>query len=272
MFGNKLILFLKGMCVGGTMLVPGVSGGSMAMILGVYDKLISSVNSLKKDFARNTLFLGIFALGGMIGILLFAKPLLTLIERHPMPTLYFFIGAVAGGVPMIYKKAELSRFTWSGVVYPLLGLILIFLLGMLPANLFSAQGAGLAHTLFLFVTGIIVAVALVLPGISVSYMLLLLGMYDQTMRAITELYLPYLLPLGFGLIAGILLTTSILEKAMTQYPKPTYLIILGFIVGSVVKIFPGFPSISEFLICGFMLVAGFMCIYTLSKQEDQPSK
>lgn len=268
MFENKLVLFLKGLWVGGTMLVPGVSGGSMAMILGIYDKLISAVSSFKKDVARNSLFLGIFALGGAIGMLLFAKPLLTLIERHPMPTLYFFIGAVAGGLPMIYKKAKLSHFTWTGLLYPLLGLVLIFLLGMLPANLLSTQGTGLAHTLLLFGTGIIVAIALVLPGISVSYMLLLLGMYDQTMRAITELYLPYLLPIGIGLIVGILLTTSILEKAMTQYPKATYLIILGFIVGSVVKIFPGFPSIGEFLICAFMLVAGFMCIYTLSKQEE----
>mgnify|MGYP005776197081 FL=1 len=87
---NKLESFLKGMIIGGTMLVPGVSGGSMAMILGIYSRLVSSVSSFTKDKKGNFLFLVIFSLGGGTGMLLFARPLLSLIERYPMPMLYFF--------------------------------------------------------------------------------------------------------------------------------------------------------------------------------------
>ena len=82
---------LKGLCVGGTMLVPGVSGGSMAIILGVYDRLVTSVSSFMKHKRKSAIFLGIFALGALIGMFLFAKPLLSIIEKFTLPAMYFFI-------------------------------------------------------------------------------------------------------------------------------------------------------------------------------------
>lgn len=96
---KHLIIALKGLFVGGTMLVPGVSGGSMAMILGIYHELIASISSFLKHKKESLLFLGVFVIGALVGMALFARPLEALIERFPMPTLYFFIGAVVGGVP-----------------------------------------------------------------------------------------------------------------------------------------------------------------------------
>lgn len=117
---NWLKIFLKGLCVGGTMLVPGVSGGSMAMILGIYDKLITSVSSFFACKKRNALFLLLFALGGGAGMLLFANPLLYLLERYPLVLRWFFIGAVAGSTPMMLKKHRYTAspggspcFSWS---------------------------------------------------------------------------------------------------------------------------------------------------------------
>ena len=92
---NWLKIFLKGLCVGGTMLVPGVSGGSMAMILGIYDKLITSVSSFFACKKRNALFLLLFALGGGAGMLLFANPLLYLLERSPVVLRWFFSSSSA---------------------------------------------------------------------------------------------------------------------------------------------------------------------------------
>ena len=97
---KHLIIALKGLFVGGTMLVPGVSGGSMAMILGIYHELIASISSFLKHKKESLLFLGVFVVGALVGMALFARPLEALIERFPMPTLYFFIGAVVGGVPL----------------------------------------------------------------------------------------------------------------------------------------------------------------------------
>ena len=101
------------------------------------------------------------------------------------------------------------------------------------------------------------AIALILPGISVSYLLLLLGIYDRTLNAISSLDIGYLIPLGAGLILGVIATTKVLEYAMKKYPQPTYLIILGFVVGSVAEVYPGLPNGIEWVICIVTLLAGF---------------
>ena len=266
---NKLESFLKGMIIGGTMLVPGVSGGSMAMILGIYSRLVSSVSSFTKDKKGNFLFLVIFSLGGGTGMLLFARPLLSLIERYPMPMLYFFLGAVAGGVPLIFREAKIKFFSWRIFLYAGLGLILVMAFSLLPeGGLQSEMNAGILSFCLLLLAGFLAATALVLPGISVSYVLLLLGLYDETMRAISQLYLPFLVPLGLGLILGIVLTTRILERAMERHPQFTYLLILGFVLGSMCQVFPGIPASGmEFFICLLMLAAGFCVIRLLSLAE-----
>lgn len=267
---NNWFILLKGMIVGGTMLVPGVSGGSMAMILGVYDKLVSSVSSFRKHKKESFLFLLLFSLGGGIGMLLFANPLLSLLERYPMPMLYFFLGAVAGGVPLIFQQAEIKKFSWKIPLYINVGLLVVILFSFLPTGMFQSNTEAGGMTLLLLVlAGFVAAVALVLPGISVSYLLLMMGLYDETMRAISQLYLPFLLPLGIGLLLGIVLTTKGLERAMTKHPQPTYLIILGFVIGSMAQVFPGIPSGLELLVSLLMLAAGFGVIMLLSGKEGQ---
>lgn len=266
---SAIVTFLKGLFVGGTMLVPGVSGGSMAMILGVYDRLVTSVSSFLKHKRESFLFLLTFALGGGVGALLFANPLSKLIELFRMPMLYFFIGAVGGSVPMIYKETKVKRFTWRVPVYVLIGVLIVSALSLLPSDAIanSQMQAGVVSFLWLMVAGFIAAIALVLPGISVSYLLLMMGLYDEMMRAITELYFPFLIPLGLGLALGVILTTKLLERAMERHPQPTYLIILGFMLASVLEIFPGVPSGWDWIICPITLTAGFMVIWYISRLE-----
>lgn len=258
-------VIVKGMCVGGSMLVPGVSGGSMAMILGIYDKLIDSVSSFFKHIKESLQFLIIFSLSAGIGMVLFAKPLLSLIERFPNVILYFFLGAVFGSVPMIVRKAEVKKFHWTIIGYPVIGLILMALIARIPANLLTIGDRGsLLSYLPMLLAGVVVAIALVLPGISVSYMLLVLGVYEETMKAISTLDILYLMPLGIGLILGIILTTKLLEQAMTKYPRATYLVILGFILASCVEIFPGIPGGISLIFAILMFLSGAGIIYRLS--------
>ena len=99
--------------------------------------------------------------------------------------------------------------------------------------------------------------ALVLPGISVSYLLLVMGLYDKVILAVSQLYLPLLLPLGFGAVLGVVLTTRLLETAMKRYPRATYLTILGFLLGSAASVFPGIPSGAELIVCPLLFLAGF---------------
>lgn len=264
-----LVVFGKGIIVGGSLLVPGVSGGSMAMILGIYDALIRSVSSFLKDIRQNLLFLITFTAGALLGMLLFAKPLLFLVDTFHLPSMYFFMGAVAGSIPMIFRKADVKKFSFGVVFYPFIGILLVYLMNLLPAGMFGSRaGSGFTHFFMLGLAGIITAVALVLPGISVSYMLLMLGMYEDTMYAITTLHLPYLLPLGIGGVAGIILTTRLLEYVLDHYTKASYLVILGFVIGAVILVFPGLPSGLEWVFCPLLFFIGFFIIRKLSALES----
>lgn len=263
---KEIRTFLKGAWIGGTMLVPGVSGGTMAMILGIYDELIKAVSSFFKDVRKHFVFLSIFLAGAVLGMIAFAKPISHLLEAYPRPTMYFFVGAVVGGIPLIYKKSTVREINFRIMFYIFLGLMTMYLLAKLPTDMLkSDMYSGVMRFILMIGAGIISAVALILPGISGSYMLLLLGIYDDTMKAISTFYLPFLIPLGIGVMLGILLTTKMLEKALQIHPQPTYLIILGFMIGSTITVFPGLPASGWGLgICGFTFLLGLLGVLLLS--------
>lgn len=268
---NMVHTLWKGMFVGSTMLVPGVSGGSMAMILGIYDKLVTAVSSFGKQKGKNLLFLGTFSLGGILGMVLFANPLLYLIEAYPMMMLYFFLGAVAGGIPLMYQKAQVEGFSFKALFYLVMGILIVLLMSRFPQN-GMGQETGNAGFLILLIAGFLAAIALVLPGISVSFMLLVMGIYETVVEAIGSFRLGILIPFGVGILLGIILTTKFLEMAMIRYPQPTYLMILGFVLGSVTEIFPGIPRGIEWVICILMLVAGYGIIRLISQAGTEETE
>lgn len=260
---------LKGMWIGGTMTVPGVSGGSMAMILGIYDRLITSISSFFKHPRESMRFLALFVAGAGVGMVLFAR-LINLLFSGPadLPVRFFFLGAVAGGVPMIYKEAGVKRFGPGAVLYPLAGIALVLLLALLPQGVFGPQeGAGLLGVFLQLLGGFIIAVGLVLPGISVSQMLYMLGIYEGIMKNIGSLNILPLIPLGVGVVGGIFLTTKVLERLMERHPQPTYLIILGFMFGSLPELFPGVPRGSALIFSALAAGAGFAALYAMGKRE-----
>lgn len=254
----------KGVAIGASMLIPGVSGGTMAIILGIYDDIIHAVSGLTRNFRKNIVLLLEVGLGAVIGMFLLAKLLLKAVTAFEMPMMFLFLGAIAGSIPTLIKKAELRRFNWTQPVYFLIGLGAVLLLSFLPQGLFEFTEIGWWSFFLLLLAGVVIAVALVLPGISASYMLLMLGIYNITLAAITEFNLLFLAPLIIGVLAGTLMTTKLLEKAMNAHPAPTYLMITGFVAGSVMEVFPGVPTGLDIPICIVTLLAGFFAISVLS--------
>lgn len=260
----------KGFVIGATMIVPGVSGGTMAMILGIYDRLISAVSSFRKSPKANFLFLLLFALSAGAGLFLFSTPMSWLLENYKMPTLYFFIGAVVGGIPLIQKKSGIQRVDINAVLYLLIGALLVTMISKLPQNLFgNAQASSDGGGLLLVAAGIASAIALILPGISFSHFLLILGLYEQLLSAVRSLNIGFLLPLAIGVLLGIILFSKILEYVMEKYPKAVYLLILGFIIGSVAQIFPGIPLGIEFFVSVLTGLGGFFATYGRSERSAE---
>ncbi len=237
-FRNDLIIMLKGFVIGSSMSVPGVSGGTMAILLGIYDKLIGAISNFFKDIKSNLIFLIKFCIGAGVGIGSLAFLIKWLLELFPLPVSFFFLGAVIGGIPALYKKTKATAIRFSSFIYFLLGLVIVVSIGFIPAgNISISTGTGLTHYLMLLVTGIIVALALVLPGISTSHMLLVLGMYDRLLLAITQFDIVYIGILGIVTVIGIFLITKPLEWTMNKFPHQTYCMIIGFVLGSTFEIF-----------------------------------
>lgn len=263
------IVLLKGMWIGGTMTVPGVSGGSMAMIMGIYEQLIQSVSSFFKNPKKSMAFLIRFLAGAAVGMVLFSR-LITWLFTTPadIPLRFFFLGAVAGGVPMICREAGVKKIDLSVIGYVLIGIMTVVLLGLLPEGLFTPQeGGGLLYVLLQLAGGLVIAIGLILPGISVSQMLYMLGIYESMMGYISNLQILPLIPLGIGTVGGIFLTTKTLEGLMERHPQPTYLIILGFMFGSLPELMPGIPGGWDLVLGILAAAAGFIALYKMSAAE-----
>lgn len=252
-------------------MVPGVSGGSMAMILGIYNRLIESIATFTKNPLKNLVFLIKFCLGAVLGIALFSKFVITpLLEIFPLQVSYFFLGAVAGGVPMIYKTAGVKKFSLNAIIYPVIGMIMVLLIALIPEGLFTPSDTlTVGGVILQIIGGIIVAIGLILPGVSVSQLLLMLGLYNSLLSALNSLNpLPFI-PMGIGVLIGCLVSAKLMDMAMKKYPEPTYLIVFGFLLGSLTELFPGLPTGVDIPICILTFLLGFCFIYFLQKLENK---
>jgi len=272
---DVLFTLLKGLWIGGTLTVPGVSGGSMAMILGIYDRLIESVGAfLHKGGNKKKAFFFLLEAGcaGVVGFVLFSGLVSMLMERFPLEVCFFFAGAVAGGIPIILKAAEIHKPKAFDLVFVLLGIAAVFGISKIPQGLFSIPlTLSVGGILLQLVCGILVAIGFVLPGISLSQMLYVLGIYEELMNHVSKLNILPLIPLGIGAVIGVLLTAYAVEQLLKRFPRATYLVIFGFMLGSLPEIFSGknfsgFGALN-YIICALLALVGFAAIFAMSLPE-----
>lgn len=256
---------VSGLVIGSSMLVPGVSGGTMAIILGIYDSLINAVSTIFKRFTYNFLFILQVAVGGIAGILLFSHMILGLINKFEYPMMYLFMGAMLGSIPSLYRKGKIKKFNPLYLLWIIIGGGLVYAMNFLPKNKFSTMPTNFQSYVMLFLCGAVIAVALILPGISTSHILLVMGMYESVWSAVSDLNFLYLFPIFLGVMAGVLLTTKILDSAMRRFPAQTHLLIIGFVLASLADIFPGIPNNYSIVACAAGLIFGAGGIYLISK-------
>lgn len=259
--------FLKGIIISISQVVPGVSGGTIAMVLGIYDKLLHAVNNILSDFKNQYKILFQVGIGAGVGILIFSNLISFLLEKYPIQLGYLFIGIILGGAPLMFRKANINGFNKLNSLYLILGIVAVLLMSdNSTANSTIITSLNLLTVIKLFVAGIIIAIALILPGISGSFMLLILGLYDTVITAVTEFNIPILIPILLGGIVGTLGTAKIIENLLNKYPGQTYMLIGGFILGSVFGVFPGFDGTNSLIGVGLGII-GFAITYYISKNE-----
>ncbi|MCR4936795.1 MAG: DUF368 domain-containing protein [Lachnospiraceae bacterium] len=243
---------LKGMVMGIANVIPGVSGGTMAVSMGIYDKLIGSITHLFKDLKKSIITLLPIGLGMVIGILALARVIEFMFERIPVQTNTFFIGLIAGGLPMIIKEVKGQKIKLSGIV----GFLVFFVLVIGMAALDGASGnnaefsKGITDIIKLFGAGIVAAATMVIPGVSGSMMLMLLGYYEPVISAVNEAVdglrgvesasfasaLFVLIPFGIGVVVGIFAIAKLIEWLFSKFKLTVYWAIIGLISASPIAI------------------------------------
>ena len=251
-------------------MVPGVSGGTMALILGIYDDIIHAISSFFKDIKKNFLFLLVVGIGGIIGLVTVGLLVDKAIEVFKYPTMFLFLGIVLGGLPVLFKEADKGKKTKFDWLFFVIGVVIIaglmFLDSKVNGSLVDLSNASYGLYIYLFIAGIVVSIALILPGISTSFLLLTLGLLQPLIDAIKMLDFAFLIPLALGVIFGVVAITKLLETLLTKKPRQTYLMIIGFVVASMIEVFPGIPSGIELLICPILFILGFVLIRFVSEK------
>ena len=238
-------IFLSGMVIGIANAIPGVSGGTMAVVLNVYDRLIALVSLNLKKILRDLPFALLLVAGAGTAIVLFAKLMSGLFDSYPVPTTWFFMGLIVGSIPFIARR---TRGTGSVPVKSVLGTIAVVVM-IVTAIFRPDEGAGQAITaldpavfLFLFLASVAAAAAMIVPGLSGAFVFLMLGAYRTVIRAVSDMNLPILLPVALGAGAGLLAGAALIRFFLARRPDMVYAVILGLVVGSLVPVFPGLPA------------------------------
>ena len=256
--------FIFGTVIGASMLIPGVSGGTTAIILGIYDKLITAVSNIFKKPTQSFALLIPVACGGIVGAALFSGAVLLLIESFYTQSMFFFIGAILGCIPFLVKRSGITLSTLYHAVFALIGIVLVMALRFLPESA-GTDGGGV----MLIVCGFIIAAAMVLPGISTSHVLLVMGMYETVWGGLHNMDVCFLSLLGIGGIAGTILTAKAADKAMEKFPCQTYMMIIGFVMTSVYDIYPQNTELLQLPVDIVLCAAGFLLVLFVSSAASK---
>lgn len=259
-----------GIILGISNVIPGVSAGTMAVVLNIYDDLLDAV-SLKKDhLKKNFMFLATIGIGAVIGILLFSNAITFLFENYNLPTNFLFIGIIIGSIPMIINHAKEGQIirskNWIPFVITLGIMISMTLTKDTQANALILREVNTGMALWLALAGAISAFSMIIPGISGSFIMLTLGIYTSVITAVSEFNLGILIPVAMGIMVGLVLGVKIVKVLLTRYNQATYMAILGLVIGSVLVIYPGFTfNINGFfaLIC---MCIGMRITYSFSNK------
>lgn len=236
-------LILCGVVIGIANTIPGVSGGTMAVILKIYDKIISSITNLRADFVNSCKTLIPLGIGGVLGIFAFANLIEYALEKFPVITGFLFLGLVLGSIPSVNTKIEeegLSR----AIEIPIV-LVCWFIMYIMYKNRGIEGDVLNIYTdldtktfLILFITSVIAGGTMIIPGISGSFMLLLLGSYHTILNAVANLNIGILIPVALGCIVGVLLFAKAIDILFRKFKGHTYSAIAGLMYGSLLMIIP----------------------------------
>jgi len=254
---NLFSNIIYGTLIGIGAIIPGISSGVICMILGIYEKLIDSIIGFFKDIKSNIKFLLPISVGAVIGIIIFSNIIIYCFNIIPIQTKSLFIGLLLGSIYILYKTNSFKSTFSSNISFFICFLIGIILI-LLESNIFIISNYQNDNILFLILSGFFMSIGIVVPGISSTVILMLLGIYNTYLDAISTLNLSILIPIGTGVILGSLLFLNIIKRLLNKFNNQTLFGIIGFSLGSILIIYPGYSFDFKSLIGVILLILGFL--------------
>lgn len=244
---SNFLVFFKGIFVGVANIIPGLSGGTVAVIFGIYEQIIKSLSNILKFkydiFKASFVFLFFLVLGALCGIFSFSFLIDWLLFNYNEPLSYFFIGVIISSIPYIVKKESVQLFNLKNLImcfiFMCLGFGLIYLKG------FSAIDSGV-HTVsqfYLFLSSFFAAATMIIPGVSGSLVLVLFGTYSYIISAVKELDILILVVVASASVLGVLSTSFAIKKALARFFHLSMSAIVGLMIGTIPGLYVGFSSV-----------------------------
>lgn len=236
----------RGVLMGISDLIPGVSGGTIAFILGIYDRLLAAISGFfSREWKKHLGFLVPLAMGIVITLLLFSRVIDFLLTNYFEATQFFFMGLIIGVLPYIMRTAEVKK------NFKARHIVILAVIGIALASTAFVQTSdaippitdlSVPSFFLLFFSGWIASMAMLLPGISGSFILLLIGVYSTAINALSTLNIPVVLAIGAGVMIGFIISSKLIRYLLIHYTYVTYAAIIGLILGSLFVVFPGFSG------------------------------
>ncbi|MCQ2505808.1 MAG: DUF368 domain-containing protein [Lachnospiraceae bacterium] len=291
-----IIKIIKGTVVGLTNTIPGVSGGTLMVTLGMYDEYVTAIGNILKKFKESFMKLWPYVIGMAIGSIGLAFGIKYLFELVPVPTACAFVGLILGSIPCVYKNSGIKKIGFSEIFFFILGIALITTLQVLSWVTGNERSLdpSLSSALVALFLGVVGAATMVIPGVSGSMILMILGYYNILIANLVPSFIKHLIafgsnayfynimldftvigPFAIGMFAGLFLVSKLISKLLEVKRQPTYAFILGLVISSPIAVFsskeiaPALSSIGVWdIIFGvIMLAVGFVAALFLSKEE-----
>lgn len=266
-FGDWLLRLVKGVIIGIGFITPGLSGGVLAVVFGLYEPLMRFLANLKEKFVKNLLFFIPVGIGGLIGVVAFSAAVDWAFTHYAAPFIWLFIGFIAGTFPSLFKTAGRNgRKTWHWVLLVFLAAGMFLFMNWME----SIKNVTLAPTFVNWLmSGALIGLGVVVPGMSPSNFLIYLGLYQPMANGIKNLDLGVIIPLALGLILCVFLFAKLVSWLFNKAYTLMYHLILGIVIGSTLAIIPAGVNGWTIALCGLLFLLGFAASFALARVDEK---
>ena len=263
---NFLLNCILGIAIGSGAILPGISSGVICVIFGIYEKLIDSILNFFKDIKSNFKFLFPIITGVIIGVFIFSNILKIFLFKFPLQTKSIFIGLILGSIPSLFKEVNKnSKFNLRYLLYTLVS----FMIGIISVILENKIGQNSVNQnvsyIYLILSGFSMSIGIIVPGVSSTIILMLMGVYNIYLTSISNLYFPVLIPMGIGIVLGSIIFMKITNFLLKHFYEKTFYSIIGFTLGSIFVLLPNEITGINGVISLICIILGFY-IFNLIKK------